>query len=239
MGCRYNDSIVDHEFPFESRRNTELPEGEEPPARFPGRQVAAVVALIVLHALIVLWIIAVSPEVSPFEWGGLRKGRTALEPWRLFTSLLLHADLRHVVANGLSMLVFGVPLLEWVGRRRTGWVYLAAGLGGGIAAVTFASYGTTIIGSSGAVSGLFGAWVVLSLHRARAEDLPGRARIRTAGIALLVLPSLINPSTPGGQPISVSSHLAGAAVGMIVGAYLSRGWLRHADPFDPERRIEA
>ncbi|NIM60369.1 MAG: rhomboid family intramembrane serine protease, partial [Acidobacteria bacterium] len=113
---------------------------------------------------------------------------------------------------------------------RAAVVYLAAGIGGGIAAVTLADYGTFILGSSGAVSGLFGAWVVLALDRARASDLPRRARIRTAGVALLVLPSLVNPTTASGEPISVSSHIGGAATGMAVGILLSRGWLRRAVP---------
>ena len=78
-----------------------------------------------------------------------------------------------------------------------------------------------IIGSSGAVAGLFGAWVVVTFRWARREALERRARIRTMGIALLFLPSLLNPVTSSGQPISVSSHLGGLATGMVVGALLS------------------
>ena len=204
---------------------------DEAPARFPRRQVATVAALIGIHLAIVLWIEAGSVW-GLIEWGALRKGSTLLQPWRLVTSLVLHSDVAHVLWNGLSMAVFAVPLMTWVGFRRTAVVYLAAGLGGAIASVSLADYGTFILGSSGAVSGLFGAWVVLALDRARESDLPGRARIRTAGVALLVLPSLINPTTADGQPISVSSHLAGAATGMVVGVLLSRGWLRGESPPD-------
>lgn len=203
--------------------------------RFHRREIAAVVALILIHLVLVLWIaLGAPPGASLLEWGGLRKGTTALQPWRLLGYQFLHADAPHVLWNGVSMLVFAVPVLSSLGYWRTGLVYLAAGVGGGLTAVTFGGWGPTIIGSSGAVSGLFGAWLVLTLHRARSADLPRRARIRAFGIALLVLPSLIQPTTAGGAPISVSSHLGGAATGMLVGALLSKSWLRSVEPAAPD-----
>lgn len=195
--------------------------------------------MIAVHLAVVLWIAAgLPPGWKLWEWGALRKGATLLQPWRLVTSLFLHADVSHVLWNGVSMMVFAVPLITWVGYARAGVVYLAAGIGGGIAAVTLSDYGTFILGSSGAVSGLFGAWVVLALDHARGSELPRRARIRTAGVALLVLPSLVNPTTASGDPISVSSHLGGAATGMAVGILLSRGWLRRTAPEDPATTTE-
>lgn len=201
------------------------------PARFPAAAVATVAGVILLHLAIVLWMAAGLPpgRFGLIDGAGLKRGAVLLEPWRLFSSLFVHADVRHALANGISMLVFAVPLLSWVGRLRTAAVYLATGVGGGVVAVLLSGYGPTIIGSSGAVSGLFGAWVVLALDEARRADLPGRARLRTLGVALLLLPSLIQPTTPGGQPVSVSSHLGGAGTGMLLGALLSRGWLTSLD----------
>ena len=189
-----------------------------------------VAAVIALHLLLVLAVDGgLLARHAMLEQGALRKGATLVEPWRLVTSLVLHSSVRHVLANGLSMLVFAVPLLGWVGLPRAALVYLAAGVGGGITAVALADFGVSILGSSGAVAGLFGAWVVLALERASLADLPGRARLRTAGIALLVLPSLVNPLTAEGRPVSVSSHLGGALTGMLVGMALSRGWLRRSE----------
>ena len=193
-----------------------------------------VAAVIALHLLLVLAADAgLLPGRALIERGALRKGATLVEPWRLVTSLVLHSNVRHVLANGLSMLVFAVPLLAWIGLPRTAMVYLAAGVGGGVAAVTLSGFGVFILGSSGAVSGLFGAWIVLALERARLADLPRLVRLRTAGIALLVLPSLVNPTTAEGRPVSVSSHLGGALTGMLVGMALSRGWLRRIEIEEP------
>jgi rhomboid protease GluP len=192
--------------------------------------VLIVAAVIALHLLLVLAVDAgLLSRQAIVEQGALRRGATLVEPWRLVTSLVLHSSVRHVLANGLSMLVFAVPLLGWVGLPRAAMVYLAAGIGGGITAVALADFGVSILGSSGAVAGLFGAWVVLALERASLADLPGRARLRTAGIALLVLPSLVNPLTAEGRPVSVSSHLGGALTGMLVGMALSRGWLHRSE----------
>ena len=90
-----------------------------------------------------------------------------------------------------------------------------------------------IVGSSGAVAGLFGAWVVLTLRAARHATLGWRARVRTLGIALLFLPSLINPSTSDGRPVSVSSHMGGLLTGMTVGALLSNRMLRRVETTEP------
>ncbi len=104
-------------------------------------------------------------------------------------------------------------------------IYFAAGIGGGITAMGFAHPGAVIVGSSGAVAGLFGAWVVLALRRARRATMTGRARIRTLGIAMLVLPSLLSPITSSGQSVSVSSHIGGLTTGMVIGVLISRGML--------------
>jgi rhomboid protease GluP len=207
---------------------TETHEPEPPaPARFPWAEIAPIAVLVLVH----LWISGAID--GRWAWGAalvrdgaLVAGRTAREPWRLVTSLFLHADPPHALWNGLSMAVFGVPLLTRLGSARTAIVYLASGVGGGLTAVAFARPATILLGSSGAVAGLFGAWIALWLGRAGREDLVGRARIRTLGITLLVLPSLLTPQTPDGRPISVSSHLGGLVTGMLVGAVLSR--LLHA-----------
>jgi len=199
------------------------PPVDEGPARFPWREVSFVATLIALHLLLVA--IDRLAAVSLLRNGGLAVGGTALEPWRLFTSLLLHTGPPHVLWNGASMLVFGVPLLHYLGLARTTMIYLAAGVGGGLASLAIGEAGTLIVGSSGAVAGLFGAWVIVTLHMARDRSLDWRARIRTWGIALLVLPSLVTPLTASGQRISVSSHLGGLATGMLIGVLISRGLL--------------
>jgi len=190
--------------------------------RFPWGPLEAVGAVSFLQLAVVLWTHGSLPLGSRLiELGGLIPGLTLQEPWRLLTSVFLHGDLRHLGWNTLSMAVFAVPLIAYLGYGRAGVVYLLSGIGGGFGALLFSQPGVVTIGSSGAVAGLFGAWVVATLRRARRETFSGRATIRTLGVALLVLPSLLNPTTASGQPISIGAHLGGLATGMLVGALLS------------------
>jgi membrane associated rhomboid family serine protease len=195
--------------------------------RFPWGPVRIVSAVVLLHFGIVFGMAASSDEGRALiEWGGLLRGGTLPEPWRLLTALFLHSGASHAFWNGVSLMVFAVPLLTELRFGRTCLIYLASGIGGGITALAFARPGTIIVGSSGAVAGLFGAWVVRTLARSRLEPLGRRARFRTLGIAMLVLPSLLTPVSSTGHPVSVSSHLGGLATGMAVGALISGGLLR-------------
>jgi len=202
-----------------------------PHQQFPWRPVQFVGAVILLHFAIVFLMIG-SPDAGRglIRSGALLKGATLDQPWRLLTSLFLHSDPLHVFWNGASMMVFAVPLSLERGVLRTALIYFASGIGGAATALYFAWTGTMIIGSSGAVAGLFGAWVVLTLYRTRRASLTWRARIRTLGIAMLVLPSLLSPITATGNTVSVSSHLGGLATGVAVGALVGGGLLKRA-PF--------
>jgi membrane associated rhomboid family serine protease len=185
---------------------------------FPSGPVLAVLFLVVVHVCIVLAFLRPGPSIDRLvAIGGLVTGRTFAEPWRLLTSLFVHADPSHALWNGLSLLVFAVPLLLRLGPLRTWSLYLLAGVCGQLLALASTTAGTVTIGSSGAVAGLFGLWITQTLRRTRHEGLTRRARIRIVGLALLVLPSLLTPTTQGGQEISVAAHLGGLAAGLLFG----------------------
>lgn len=188
-------------------------------ASIPWRQIGWVGLVLAFEAVILFlsrgpW----PPGRALYAAGALAVARLPEEPWRLLTSLTLHGDIAHLFWNGVGTLVFAVPLLLDLGPLRTALVYLAAGIGGGAIAALLAHPGTTIIGASGAVAGLFGAWAVLSISYARLHQLPRRHRFRTLGITLLGLASLLTPMTPDGHRISVESHLGGWVTGLLLGA---------------------
>jgi len=178
--------------------------------------------MVLMHLGLVFWAGSSLPH-SPdlIELGGIGE-LTAQQPWRLLTAMFVHVDPAHVLWNGVSMLVFAVPLVGLFGYRETTLIYVAAGLGGGITAWLCLSPHSIVVGSSGAVAGLFGAWVVQAWHRAARSHLSWRAKVRSLGIAALVLPSLVSPVNAAGHPLSVASHLGGLATGIVVGALISR-----------------
>lgn len=189
---------------------------------FPWGPIHSIMVVALTNVGIVAWSLG-HPEWGSrlIEMGSLVPDLTWSEPWRFLSSVFLHSDLRHVGWNTLSLLIFGVPLMALLGPTRTWWIYFASGLGGGIAAIELARPGSLTLGSSGAVAGVFGAWVLLRLRQSRMEASSWRSRVRTLGIALLVLPTLVNPTSPDGHRISVSSHLGGLATGMLVGTVIS------------------
>jgi membrane associated rhomboid family serine protease len=197
---------------------------EEEDAVFPAGPVTAAVSLFLVHLALVLFVVGRDPSAQRLaSLGGLVTGRTLEEPYRLVTSLFLHADPSHAFWNGVSLLAFAVPLIVRGGVLRISLVYLASGIAGCLASLATTASGAVTIGSSGAVAGLFGAWVASALVRARSDGFTRRARIRAIGIALLVLPSLLTPTTRDGDTISVAAHVGGLLTGLVLGWVGSRG----------------
>lgn len=91
-------------------------------------------------------------------WASVRDGHLA----RLVTALFLHADWAHLVGNLLFLLIFGAPAERAMGPWRFLALFLVGGAVANLAAVL--AIGTPdrlIIGASGAVSAVIGAYLAL------------------------------------------------------------------------------
>lgn len=91
----------------------------------------------------------------PVELAGLPPSAT------IFSSMFLHGSLMHVVGNMLYLWVFGNNIEDAFGSRRFIAFYLACGLAAALAQA-FQSPGSTVpmIGASGAISGVLGAYLL-------------------------------------------------------------------------------
>jgi len=79
----------------------------------------------------------------------------------LVTSLFLHGGLLHVAGNMLYLFIFGPAVEERMGHARYFWFYLACGVAAGLATVWMAPHSTiTVIGASGAIAGVLGAYFI-------------------------------------------------------------------------------
>lgn len=84
--------------------------------------------------------------------------------WTFFTSMFSHLQFFHLFANMLSLFFIGNFLEKLIGRKRFIWVYILAGLIGGI---FFVGWGILFgnnaagVGASGAIFGLLGVLAVL------------------------------------------------------------------------------
>ncbi len=83
------------------------------------------------------------------------------EYWRLFTVALVHGGLTHLFFNMFSLLVLGNPVEAALGKARFLVIFFVSLLTGSLASIYLNSYPHISVGASGAVFGLFGAFIAM------------------------------------------------------------------------------
>lgn len=128
---------------------------------------------------------------------------TEFQPWRMLTALFLHGSFLHILFNMYSLLIFGPILERALGRWRFLALYLLSGLGGSVA-VLFLSPGAFVLGASGAIFGLLGAFFVIQ------RKLGGNSLQLMIVIGLNLVIGFVIPN------IAWQAHIGGLVVGGIV-----------------------
>jgi rhomboid protease GluP len=138
------------------------------------------------------------------------------EWWRLFTAILLHADLAHLAMNA----VFGFVLLGLaLGRYGTGVGLLAAflaGAGGNVSSWLVNGSAQRSLGASGMVMGALGLLAAQSFSLRR--ELTNATKYIVGGLAGGVMLFVLLGLKPGSD---VVAHLGGFVSGVALGAMLS------------------
>ncbi len=83
------------------------------------------------------------------------------EYWRLFTVALVHGGLTHLFFNMFSLLVLGNPVEAAFGKARLLVIFLVSLLTGSLASIYLNSGPHVSVGASGAIFGLFGAFIAM------------------------------------------------------------------------------
>jgi len=126
----------------------------------------------------------------------------------------LHGGWVHLGVNMLSLAAFGAPVERALGPRRFVLFYLSAGVAAGLAHVLIYSDSTDpVVGASGAISGIFGAVLILLRSSGGITSLLPVAGI---WIAMNVFFGLYPGATPGagGQTVAWAAHIAGFIYGL-------------------------
>ncbi|WP_101926046.1 MULTISPECIES: rhomboid family intramembrane serine protease [Luteimonas] len=112
------------------------------------------------HALLLDWGALYG---EPVGTGGVLANWLDAGPWlRLFSALFLHADWAHLLGNLVFLLIFGLPAERLMGAWRLLVLFLFGGALANLAAVfAIGAPDRLIIGASGAVSALIGAYLAL------------------------------------------------------------------------------
>jgi membrane associated rhomboid family serine protease len=102
-------------------------------------------------------------ELVPLGPGYCRVGGTGLGS--VFTSIFLHGGWMHLIGNMWFLWVFGNNIEDSMGHLRFVVFYLLTGLLATLAHIlTSWSSGVPVVGASGAISGIMGAYIVLYPH---------------------------------------------------------------------------
>lgn len=212
-----------------------LPLGTDRPLHRPP---AVTIGLLLINISIFAAMLAMSlqngPENVPaaVHWG-LRWEPT--EPWRLITYAFIHdhTSIWHLLGNMLFLWVFGPSVEDRFGRLGFAAFYLAGAALAGLAQI--ASSPGIVIGASGAVAAVSGAFIVM-FPRTRIKTLIlffviGIYQIpATVIIAIALVRDFLGLA--GNTNVAELAHLAGYAFGMtLAGALLATGVLK-SEPFD-------
>jgi len=138
------------------------------------------------------------------------------EWWRVLTATFLHAGIAHIFFNMYALYMFGPRLETQVGSTPFALLYAASAVGGGAASYLFGPIQQVAVGASGAIFGLFGAWMYVA-YRTR-HTPAGRAMFNQLGVLLLInmaLPVLI-------RNIDWRAHVGGLVAGVAVAALWGR-----------------
>jgi len=84
------------------------------------------------------------------------------EYYRLITSMFLHVNIMHIAFNMLALWQVGLVLESRLGKFKFAVIYFLSGISGGLLSVYMNEPMAFSVGASGAVFGLFGAYVAIS-----------------------------------------------------------------------------
>ena len=134
--------------------------------------------------------------------------------WRIFTAALLHGSLMHIGFNMYALYLFGPRMEQQVGSPSFAALYLAAAGAGGLTSYLLGSIEQVSIGASGAIFGLFGAWIFVAW---KMRHTPGGRSMFTQLFVLLAINVVIS-FAPG---IDGFAHLGGFVAGIVIAALWS------------------
>jgi len=129
------------------------------------KQRSAVLTLITVICAFYLWELIDSGIIGTFALYGIDLLKVTNQWYRLLTVALIHDNSNtipiHLAFNMLALHSLGTPIESYLGRSKFLIIFFISLIGGSLASAMYLGYNGYSIGASGAVFGLFGAWVVI------------------------------------------------------------------------------
>jgi membrane associated rhomboid family serine protease len=158
--------------------------------------------------------------------GQLPPELSLVAPWMtVFTSMFMHGGWMHLIGNMLYLWIFGDNVEDSMGHGRFVVFYLLCGIAAVLAqALPDPASTIPMIGASGAISGVLGAYLLLYPHARVLVAIPLGFFLHTmripAGLVLVLWFGLQLLSTAMAQPgqggVAFRAHIGGFIAGMIL-----------------------
>ncbi len=127
------------------------------------------------------------------QFGAIYKLTGVFDPewWRFVTPIFLHGGLAHLFFNTFALIVFAPPLERMLGKPRYIACYLFSGVVGNIVSYFLHQDDYVGVGASGAIYGIYAAYIYLALFRKDIMDYSSRKTIQTIviiGVVYSIVP---------------------------------------------------
>lgn len=137
--------------------------------------------------------------------------------WRLFTATFLHAGILHIGFNAYALYLFGTNVERDYGTAKFLAIYFVSGFLASAASYAFGPEFAVAVGASGAIFGVFGAFIAWNYRR---RHLAMAAQNLRWAMTMIVLNALL---AFGFRTIDWRAHVGGLIAG-FAGGYVAEGW---------------
>ena len=129
------------------------------------KQRSAVLSLITVICAFYLWELIDSGIIGTFALYGIDLLKVTNEWYRLVTVALIHDNSSalpiHLAFNMIALHSLGTPVEAFLGKAKFLTIFFVSLIGASISSAMFLGHNGYSIGASGAVFGLFGAWIII------------------------------------------------------------------------------
>ncbi|ANF96377.1 rhomboid family intramembrane serine protease [Paenibacillus bovis] len=156
--------------------------------------------------------------VTLVEYGALTNIDGYDQWWRTITAMFVHIGFDHLLFNSFALIVFAPPMERLLGTWRYGILYFASGIIGNV--ISLELYRQSMdnhlaAGASGAIYGIYGAFLYIAIFQRNMIDRVSRQTIYTI-LGLGLVYTFIMPG------IGIWAHLGGLIAGFFVYGLLLR-----------------